>query len=68
MHQRIAGVASHDDRHDHHEHRDAQTLAQLQHGQGAVYHLRDASRGGLVFLIIEGLEGFLAYQQKEGKL
>ena len=23
MHQRIAGVASHDDRHDHHEHRDA---------------------------------------------
>ena len=41
----------------HHEHRDALTLAQLHHGHGAVFHLRDASRGGLVFLIIEGLDG-----------
>ena len=41
----------------HHKHGDALALAQLHHGHSAVLHLGNASRRGLVFLVIEGLDG-----------
>ena len=40
-----------------HKYRNSLGLAQLHHGHGAVLHLGNTARRGLVFLPIEGLDG-----------